>query len=180
MAIMDKIQKNIIFRALLKVESAVMIITSILAAGIVFVGVVMRYILQMNFFGQEEVLCVVAMWLYWFGGIYGSYEGSHIKGDMLSSVFKSPRSKKIVELVIQAVSFVVILVFCIWGFEYMAFNLRFNAVTTGLKIPMSLSQMPLLVGFLLMELYTVFNFFRVLLDKDFGKAKEPAEEGGSE
>ena len=120
---------------------------------------------------------MVAMWLYWFGGIYGSYEGSHIKGDMLSSVFKSPRSKKIVELVIQAVSFVVILVFCIWGFEYMAFNLRFNAVTTGLKIPMSLSQMPLLVGFLLMELYTVFNFFRVLLDKDFGKAKEPAEEG---
>ena len=61
MAIMDKIQNNIIFRALLKVESAVMIITSILAAGIVFVGVVMRYILQMNFFGQEEVLCVVAM-----------------------------------------------------------------------------------------------------------------------
>ena len=44
----------------------------------------------------------------------------------------------------------------------------------------AVSYTHLLVGFLLMELYTVFNFFRVLLDKDFGKAKEPAEEGGSE
>ncbi len=180
MSIMDKIQNSIIFRALLKMESAVMIITSVLAAGIVFAGVIMRYVLKLNFFGQEEVLCVVAMWLYWVGGIYGSYEGSHIKGDMLSTLFKSPTSKKVIELIIQGVSFVVILVFCIWGFEYMAFNLKFGAVTTGLKIPMSFSQMPLLVGFILMELYTVFNFFRVLLDKDFGKAKGVVEEGGTE
>ncbi len=177
MSIIHKIENNILFRFLLKLDSAVMIITSILAAGIVFVGVLMRYIFKMNFFGQEEVLCVVAMWLYWAGGVYGSYEGSHIKGDMLSSLLKSPLSKKIVELIIQGVSFVVILVFCIWGFEYMSFNLKFNAVSTGLKIPLSLSQMPLLVGFILMELYTVFNFLRVLVDKDFGKTEE--EKGGT-
>lgn len=176
MTIMDKIQNNIIFRALLKVENAVMVITTILAAGIVFAGVIMRYIFKMNFFGQEEILCVVAMWLYWVGGIYGSYENSHIKGDMLSSFFKTAKSKKIIELIIQAINAVVIAVFCVWGVEYMSFNLKFGAVSTGLKIPMSFSQMPLLVGFIMMEVYTVFNFFRVLLDKDFGKTVE--EVGG--
>lgn len=176
MTIMDKIQNNIIFRALLKVENVIMIITTILAAGIVFAGVIMRYIFKMNFFGQEEILCVVAMWLYWVGGIYGSYENSHIKGDMLSSFFKTAKSKKIIELIIQGITIVVIAVFCVWGVEYMSFNLKFNAVSTGLKIPMSFSQMPLLVGFIMMEVYTVFNFFRVLLDKDFGKTVE--EVGG--
>lgn len=178
MSVIEKIEKSRLFGLLLKVESMIMIISSILAAGIVFVGVVMRYVLKMNFFGQEEILCVVAMWLYWFGGVYGSFEGSHIKGDMLSTVFKSPRSKKIIELVIQGVSFVVILVFCIWGFEYMSFNLKFHAVSTGLKIPLVYSQLPLLIGFLLMELYTVFNFFRVLLDPGFGKPPEAPPSGG--
>ena len=85
MSIMDRIAKNAVFRALLNVQSVVMVITTILAAGIVFVGVFMRYVLKSNFFGQEEILCVIAMWLYWVGGIYGSYEDSHIRGDMLYS-----------------------------------------------------------------------------------------------
>ena len=65
MSIMDRIAKNAVFRALLNVQSVVMVITTILAAGIVFVGVFMRYVLKSNFFGQEEILCVIAMWLYW-------------------------------------------------------------------------------------------------------------------
>ena len=178
MTIIDKVQNNIVFRALLNVQSMIMVITSILAAGFVFAGVFLRYVLKGNFFGQEEILCVVAMWLYWVGGIYGTYEGSHIKGDMLSSAFKSPKIKKIIELVNLGISFVVILVFCKWGFEYMAFNLKFKAVTTGLKIPMYYSQFPLLFGFIMMELYTVFNFFRVLLDKNFGQPSVPAGDGG--
>ncbi|MBP3319688.1 MAG: TRAP transporter small permease subunit [Ruminiclostridium sp.] len=173
MAFMQKLENNIVFRGLLNVQNVILIITTILAGGVVFAGVVLRYVMQSNFFGQEEIIAVIAMWMYWVGGIYGSYENSHIKGDMLSSFFKSAKAKKIIELIIQVVSFVVILVFCMWGVEYMSFNLKFSAVSTGLKIPMAWSQWPLLLGFIFMELYTVFNFFRVLLDKDFGK--EPPE-----
>lgn len=178
MSAMQKIENNIVFRGLVNVQVVILVITTILAAGIVFAGVFLRYVMKSNFFGQEEIIAVVAMWLYWVGGIYGTYEGSHIKGDLLSSAFKTPRAKKIIELIIQIVSFVVILVFMIWGFEYMSFNLKFSAVSTGLKIPMSWSQFPLLIGFIFMELYTVFHFFRVLLDKDFGKeAVEDSAEG---
>ena len=160
MKIIAKIENSIVFRALLKVEVAVLIITSVLAAAFVFAGVFLRYVLKSNFFGQEEILTVVAMWL--------------------SSAFKSPKAKKIVELVILVVSFAVILVFCIWGCEYMKFNLTFKSVTTGLKIPMYLSQLPLLVGFIMMELYTVFHIFRVATDKHFGEPKETdaVPEGG--
>ena len=178
--LIEKIQNNIVFRLLLKVQVVIMVITSILAAGFVFAGVFLRYVLKGNFFGQEEILCVVAMWLYWVGGIYGSYEGSHIKGDMLSSFFKTPKAKKIIELITLGISFVVILVFCKWGFEYMAFNLKFKAVSTGLKIPLYYSQFPLLIGFIMMEFYTAFNFLLVLLDKDFGKQTDPSSKEGDD
>ena len=180
MSVMQKIENNIVFRGLVNVQSVILVITTILAAGIVFAGVVLRYVMQSNFFGQEEIIAIVAMWLYWVGGIYGTYEGSHIKGDLLSSAFKTPRSKKIIELIIQLISFVVILVFIMWGVEYMSFNLKYSAVSTGLKLPMSWSQIPLLIGFIFMELYTVFHFFRVLLDKDFGKEKEEIDRNGEE
>ncbi len=178
MTLTDRIEKNFLFRALLNVEVAIMVITSILAAAFVFAGVFMRYVLKSNFFGQEEILCVVAMWLYWMGGIYGTYEGSHIKGDMLSSMFSSYTAKKVIELIVLAINFAVILVFCVWGWEYMSWNLKYSAVTTGLKIPMAYSQMPLLVGFILMEVYTVFNFFRVLLARDPSESAEPQIDGG--
>ena len=178
MSIMDRIAKNAVFRALLNVQSVVMVITTILAAGIVFVGVFMRYVLKSNFFGQEEILCVIAMWLYWVGGIYGSYEDSHIKGDMLSSAFRSPKAKKGIKLLTFGISFAVTVVFCFWGVDYMAFNLKYKAVTTGLKIPMYYSQLPLLIGFIMMGLYTVFNFFRVLFDPNFGRKTESMDEGG--
>ena len=173
MSFIQKLENNIVFRGLLNVQNVILIVTTILAGGVVFAGVVLRYVMQSNFFGQEEIIAVIAMWMYWVGGIYGSYENSHIKGDMLSSFFKSAKVKKGIELVIHLISFVVILFFIRWGCEYMAFNLKFSAVSTGLKIPMAWSQWPLLIGFIFMELYTVFTFFRVLLDKDFGKDPEP-------
>ena len=89
MKIMAKIENSIVFRALLKVEVAVLIITSVLAAAFVFAGVFLRYVLKSNFFGQEEILTVVAMWLYWMGGIYGTYENSHRPEDSHVSVSTS-------------------------------------------------------------------------------------------
>jgi len=178
MSFIDKLSNSKIFKGLLNVQSVIMVITTILAAGIVFLGVILRYIFKSNFFGQEEVLCVVAMWLYWVGGIYGSYENSHIKGDMLSSMFKSAKAKKIIELITLGISIIVTVVFIAWGCEYMAFNLKFMAVSTGLKIPLWYSQIPLLIGFIFMGLYTVFNFVRVLLDPDYGKTNN--KEGGNE
>lgn len=172
--LIDKIRDNIAFRALLHAQTVIMVVTVILAGGIVFAGVFLRYILGKNFFGQEEVLCVVAMWLYWVGGIYGSYEGTHIKGDLLSTFFKSPKAKKAIELVNLAVSFAVIAFFCKWGWEYMSFNLKFKAVSTGLRIPLYYSQSPLLIGFVLMGFYTLFSFFAVLTDAAGPCAARPA------
>lgn len=177
MSFTDKLSKNFVFKALLNIESAILVITTILAAGIVFIGVVLRYVFKSNFFGQEEVLCVVAMWLYWVGGIYGSYEDSHIKGDMLSSLFKTPKAKKIIKLITLGISFVVTVIFSVWGFQYMAFNLKYKAVSTGLKIPLWYSQIPLLIGFILMGLYTLFVILRVLLDPEYGKTTEAIEGG---
>ena len=182
MGLAEKIQKNIVFRGLVNIEVVIMIITSILAAALVFAGVLLRYVFKSNFFGQEEILCIVAMWLYWMGGVYGTYENSHIKGDLLSSVFHTPRSKKIIDLVILIVSFVVILVFCVWGWDYMSFNLKFRAVSTGLKLPLWWAQIPLLIGFILMELYTIYHILRVALTKtkDYGQPEKEQASGGEE
>ena len=78
---------------LLTFEKVIMIIASILVVILITISVVMRYILEKNFPGMEELVVMVAFWIYFMGGIYGSYENSHITADILSVFVEKERTK---------------------------------------------------------------------------------------
>ncbi|WP_317854550.1 TRAP transporter small permease [Chakrabartyella piscis] len=94
MATRKPIEETKGWKLLLMGERSILVITSGLATFLVAVGVFMRYVLTKDFFGQEEVVTVVAMWLYWIGGVYGSYEDSHIKADICTDLIKNPKKLK--------------------------------------------------------------------------------------
>ena len=60
-----------------------MIIGSIASTGCMVYSVVLRYCFKQNFYGSDEVIMLFAFWLYFMGAVYGSYENSHIKADLL-------------------------------------------------------------------------------------------------
>lgn len=160
------------WKAILSVEQAILISTSLLAAGIVTIGVIMRYILHLNFFGQEEILSVVAMWLYWVGGIYGSYTNTHISADLTDSFIKSWKIRRIVNIFVLLVSIGVISAFVIWGFSYTTWIIDLHGVSTGLKIPLILSKGTMFLGFVFMGLYSVYHLIRVAQTKESDYQKE--------
>ena len=60
------------WKFIVAIEEYILVITSFVAACIVAIGVFTRYVLGIDFFGQEEIITLIAMWLYWIGGVYGS------------------------------------------------------------------------------------------------------------
>lgn len=162
MGVHKPIEETGIWRGLLHVERFILVTTSVLAAGLVAVGVFTRYVLGIDFFGQEEIITVVAMWLYWVGGIYGSYEDSHIKADILATFIPNPKIVKYINVVIMVVSIAVTIVFLSWSFDYVAWSLQSGGKTAGLKIPLILSQIPLTIGFAMMLFYSVYHLVRIL------------------
>lgn len=168
------------WNALLHVERFILVTTSVLAAGLVAVGVFTRYVLGIDFFGQEEVITVVAMWLYWVGGIYGSYEDSHIKADILTTFIPNPKAVKAINITIMVISIAVTVVFMVWSFDYLAWSLESGGKTAGLKIPLILSQLPLAVGFAMMLFYSVYHLVRIIRPRAEGGCEEMEKAGETE
>lgn len=156
----------------MSVEHGILVTTSFLAAFIVTIGVIMRYFLHLNFFGQEEILTVVAMWLYWVGGIYGSYTNTHIGADLTDVFIKAWKARKIINIVVMLISIGVIGVFTYWAYVYTVWIINLGGCSTGLKIPLIISKITMFIGFLFMGLYTVYHLIRVVQTKESDYQKE--------
>ena len=167
------------WKFILSIQEYILVITSFAAAFIIALGVFTRYILGKEIFGQEEIITLLGMWLYWIGGVYGSYEGSHIKGDLLNTYIKNPKFQKILNIFVYAVSIAISSVFAVWSFNYLMRNIAQWPLSTGLKIPLVICQVPLLIGFVMMALYELYHLIKLISSKDDDSAGvvEVVEEG---
>lgn len=68
-----------IWHGMLKVQRAVLIVTSVFITLLVFGAVLMRYVFHYPGMEVEEIATLAAFWLYFTGAIYGAYERSHIR-----------------------------------------------------------------------------------------------------
>ncbi len=163
------------------VQKVILIVTNLSAALIVACGVFMRYVLHTDFFGQEEVITVVAMWLYFVGGIRGSFEESHIQADIIKTMLHNEKIKKVISISAQVLTVVVLAFLAKWSADYGLWSIKQGATSMGLKIPLIFSQSALAIGFIIMFLLELHRLYRLLFTKKHKDAEttEPAEEGGA-
>ena len=172
---------NGFMRFLVTFQKAILIITNGSCALIVAVGVFMRYVLHKDFFGQEEIITVIAMWLYWIGGVYSSYRDDHISADVVSTMVKNYTVKKILRIFVLIVSLVILVIFSKWSVDYVTWAIGEWAKSMGLKIPLIYGQGALCVGFFGMTFYTLIQLILELTGhgKVVREPKEPVQEGGA-
>ena len=85
------------------------------AVGTIFASVLLRYVFKSDLYGLEEIVTLATMWLYFMGGVDGSYEDSHIDADVLSLAIKSEKTKRILKIIIKAICLIVSIFFCKMG-----------------------------------------------------------------
>ena len=145
------------------VVKVVMIIGSVASTGLMVYSVILRYVFKGNFYGSDEVIMLFAFWLYFMGAVYGSYENSHIKADLLNVYIKNLRSKDVVALVAQILTIVVNTIVLVWAWKYFQMELTKWGLSTALKIPLVIPKSAVFFGFLLMEFYHICYFIHNLL-----------------
>lgn len=151
------IEQTRLWKILDMAQKVILITANMSAALVVAIGVFTRYVLKIDFFGQEEIVTVIAMWLYFIGGVRGSFEDSHIQADVVSTLVKDPKIKKGIAVFVKAVSVAVLVVLSKWSIDYAMWSFESHALSTGLKIPLILSQGALMVGFIFMAIYTIYH-----------------------
>ncbi len=159
------VENFFLWRLILGLERFILVAVSVLAVACVVGSVVMRYVLQSDLYGVEEIIILLAMWLYFIGGAYGGYEGSHITADVLSGHLKSRKVKKAVNITVGVISVFCSLVLAKWGLDYLSFSLKINAKTISLHLPLFLSQLPIGLCFILSFIYSIYHLVNIILDR---------------
>ena len=86
---MKPIEKTFIWKLMEALMRWLLMISGVLLIVVITISVFMRYVLKSALFGSEEILALLAIWLYWIGGAYGSYEDSHIYADKTGKMIRN-------------------------------------------------------------------------------------------
>ena len=148
--------QTLFWRALRFTVKWLMIIGSVVSTVCMVYAVIKRYIFSGNFYGSDEIIMLFAFWLYFMGAVYGSYEDSHIKADLLNVYIKNMRIKDGLAILAQFCTVVVNTIVLMWAFKYFCGEISKWGLSTSLKIPLVIPKSAVFFGFLLMEFYHVY------------------------
>lgn len=116
-----------------------------------FANVIGRYVFFSPIIWAEEVMIFIMVWCVFIGAILVSWDGRHLKMDLLSSKLKPPW-KQMVNTFSLAVFLVVCGVVATQSYKVVTLFARFGQESTVAGIPMVIPHSALLIGFGLMTL----------------------------
>ena len=143
----------IIWNGLIYLQKIFMLVAGSIITLLVFIEVVLRYVLGSPLFGVEELICLIAMWLYFIGASYGAYERSHIKAELIHIWFKKPRTYALVKAISSLITFILSIIMITWTYPYFIWGMTKGETSQALLIPMVVSQSAIFVGAILMSFY---------------------------
>lgn len=132
----------------------------VVVAGMEFVQVATRYVLQIPVMGLEEVLVYFALWLYILGSVNASREDTQITANVLDVFLKTERAKLMVRVAADIMGLVVALWLTWWAWDYFLYALRTWKLSPTRYIPTFYAECSLFIGLALMTVYGTIHFAR--------------------
>lgn len=163
---------------LVRIQEWLLTLSSVFVVLIMCVEVFLRYVIKSDLFGLEEIVVIAAFWLYFMGSSYGVYEKSHVKADIIPQMLK-PRHRALLSVAVRFTMAALCILYSIWAVEMVRYSIEWMPRTTGLRIPIFISQTSILAGYVLMSLYSIVYFFEELFHLlDTGDGKNSQESAG--
>ncbi len=155
-------KNSLLWRSILGLQRVLLVITSLFVVLIMCAEVVLRYVFKSDLFGIEEIVVIAAFWLYFMGSSYGVFEKSHVKADIIPQMLK-PRARAFLSVLVNFTVSALCILFTVWAVEMVQYSITWMPRTTGLRIPIFISQSSVLLGYALMSMYSVVYFFEDLM-----------------
>ena len=136
-----------------KFQRAVLMVCSVLITLLVFGAVLMRYVFHYPGMEVEEIATLVAFWLYFTGAIYGAYERSHIKTELIHLVLKQPRQYAMAKSAASLITLLLAGIMAYWAYIFFVWGIQKKARSPVLQLPMVYAQSSILFGAVFMSFY---------------------------
>lgn len=159
----EALKKSLIWKFLVQFQQLLMIVSSIFVLLLMCAVVLLRYFFKSDLYGIEEIVVVVAFWLYFMGSSYGVYNKAHVKADLIPQMM-SQKSQAFLKVIISLIQSGLCILFAFWAIGMIGHGLKYMPRTTGLKIPFVVSQFSIFLGYFLMSFYSVVYLLEDLFE----------------
>ena len=133
-------------------------------------NVVARYIFLAPFYWAEEVLTYVMISFIYLAAILVTWDGNHLKMDILTQMLKSPWKE-----VFNFLSTMLFIAMCIFiviqSFEVTVLQIQFDKHSVAAEVPMVIPHSMVLIGFFFMMVCVIVRF-RANIRGDLGNIRE--------
>jgi TRAP-type C4-dicarboxylate transport system permease small subunit len=153
----EAFKRSMIWKFLVQLQRWLMVASSIFVMLIMCLEVLLRYVFKSDLFGIEEIVVIAAFWLYFMGSSYGVYEKSHVKADIIPQML-SKKSQAFLTVIIRLTMSILCCIFTYWAVGMIKHSIEYMPRTTGLRIPIFISQFSVLLGYFFMALYSITYF----------------------
>ena len=150
---------------------ALVIVTSAVITLTLVVLVICRYFLNISLSGMHETSLFAAMWLYMGGAILASRKKEHLIVDFLATSLKSERARALHDLVLAALTLVIVIFFAQWVWGMFAWGLKRPQTIPILNIPLWWAQLPLALMVVCGFLYGLRDLCKAVLRLNAAKAE---------
>jgi len=143
------------WKGLLAFQRVGLIITTI-GVTIIVAGQCILRAFNINISGYEEILVMMAFWMYMLGCSYGAFEKSHITADLLSVMMKDGKVKRVIMALKDIITVFLCLIMLIWAIEFFVGALGMGERmphTPVYRIPMAVGYASMVLGLMLSLLY---------------------------
>jgi len=146
-----------IWRAKLTAIKIIMSVITVFFTTLLMISVVWRYVFNGAIVGLEELATYSAVWAYFLGGAYGSYERSQISASLVPAVVKDPRMRLLVEILVNLIT-IGILIAMTWTIaDYVSWSIQRKPRSLELGVSLYWFHLSMLVGFVLMTFYSILE-----------------------
>ncbi len=139
-----------------KLNGLLLMFFGIGATAVIFSAVIARYIFHLDIYGNEEIILILAWWLYFIGAMNGSMEDSQIKAEMMDIFLKNRIVLMKIKGIAKIIEGIVFAASSVLSINLVKLNMIKMPKTTALKIPFTVAQFPIALGFIFMAFYAFY------------------------
>lgn len=165
MGFVVRIKNSLFWKALLRIQVVLLFCLSLSVLAVIGLVVLMRYVFHSDIFAFDEIVLILAYWMYFLGSAYALYEGTHVKADILENLL-SERAKRGLRVLVGLIQVGLGVIYIAWAWEMIVYSWTEMPRTSAWGIPIALPQTSIFIGFVLMTFYSVvycledfFSFF---------------------
>ncbi|PSJ42753.1 C4-dicarboxylate ABC transporter permease [Zobellella taiwanensis] len=144
-------------------------------AGFQAVQVISRYVFETPMMGLEEMALIPTMWLYILGAVNASREDTQIRANVLEVFLKTDKARHWLFVIAETISLAISSWLTWWAWDYFKYAKRVWKESPTLYIPTIIYESALLLGLVIMTLYTGWHLLKHLRTLTAGGEARPVD-----